>query len=204
MNILNLGWHSFRLVDGGVSLLFDPLTLADNGGKVPRTQNDIIVLSQGEEDDYGKSDGFVIANPGEYEVKDVFVYGFPSTIAGKKTTIYLVEMEGLKILHLGGAGADFKFSDELLERFADVDILLLPVGGEDFWGPKKALEIVNQLEPRITIPMGYQDKDLKVKALPLADFTKEIGGNFETGDKLKVARKDLPEDTNKFFVIEKA
>jgi len=43
-----------------------------------------------------------------------------------------------------------------------------------------------------------------VKALPLADFTKEIGGNFETGDKLKVARKDLPEDTNKFFVIEKA
>jgi len=203
MNIFNLGWHCFRLVDGGVSLVFDPLSLEEAGGKAPRMQNDIVLLSSGKESDY-KTSAFTISSPGEYEVKDVFVYGFETKVGAKSSTIYLVDMEDLKILHLGGAGSGFSFSADLLERLSGIDVLFIPVGGGDFWTPKKAIEIINELEPRIIIPMGYQESGLNIKATPLADFIKEIGGNYEEVDKLKVVRKELPEDSSKFVIIKKS
>jgi len=100
----------------------------------------------------------VISAPGEYEVQGVLIMGVPTTAraddgaAPTRNTAYLVEAEGLHVAQLGSMGALPRPQEA--ELLANVDILLLPIG-EDGLDPDAAARTVRDLEPRITIPVGY-------------------------------------------------
>lgn len=196
MTIYFYGLNTIRLQDGGVSVLIDP---TEETKASLRTQNDIILLS-GKNEEIKKNGSFVIDAPGEYEVKGIFIYAFnPAKEPGKLA--YVVAMEGVKIAHLGHL-QETGFTETDLEKLEDADILLVPVGGEDGYTAKQAVTVVNQLEPRMVVPINYQTPGFKNKLEAIEVFKKEAGANFETVDKLKISKKDLPEEETRYVVVE--
>lgn len=192
MQLSWLGNSAFKITEKEVSVVIDPFT------GMGKTQADIVLLSSGDDRqsalDTIKTDSpFVIDTPGEFEVKGVFVYGVSGkTSDGGATTFWKVEIDGVTIAHLAGIGQD-QLTEAQLEILEGSHILLLPLEGG--LTPEQAVNITNRLEPRIVIPMQYQKADA---------FIDEIGIKAETIDKLKAAKKDLPAEDMKLYILEQA
>lgn len=220
MATLTFTWHGlscFRIAAktdaDEVVIVTDPFS-SKTGVKLPRGfAANIVTLSHGHDahdavDQVG-GDPYIIRSPGEVEVKDVFVYGIPSghgAEKGKKegaNTLYRFEIGDLSVAHLGDIG--HPLTDAELERLEDIDVLLVPVGGQGSTiGAAEAVEIVNRLEPRIVIPMHFADKDFALKLDSAEKFFKEMGGTPEKVDKLKMSRKDLPQDSTAFYLFSRS
>ncbi|MQK95695.1 MBL fold metallo-hydrolase, partial [Escherichia coli] len=90
---------------------------------------------------------FLIEKAGEYEVKEVFIKAIPSfhdNSKGKErgeNLIFLIEVEGLKLCHLGDFGQK-ELESEQIEEIGEVDILMIPVGGKYTISFKEAIKIM--------------------------------------------------------------
>jgi L-ascorbate metabolism protein UlaG (beta-lactamase superfamily) len=142
----------------------------------------------------------VIKGPGEYELKDVYITGVPSWHDAERgqslgqNTIYILEMEGITLCHLGDLG--HQLSSELLEEVGDIDVLFLPVGGVSTIGGGTAAEIVRRVTPKVAIPMHYKTPTLKRDLEPVDKFLKEMGIKEKVSQpKLSVSRTNLPAST---------
>jgi len=212
MIIQYLGRSCFKLQtkgsQGEVIIAIDPFHDGD-GLKMPHFQADIVTVSHDHSDHNNteaiRGELFVISTPGEYETKDVMIYGIQSFHDNKQgkerglNTIFKIISENINLVHLGDLGENL--SDETLDKLGNVDILLIPVGGTYTIDAKKAAEVVSQIEPRIVIPMHYKMAG-EVKIAPVNDFLKACGLKSETLDKLKVAKKDLQGEETRVIVLE--
>lgn len=171
-------------------------------GEFPRSFTPQIALfSHGTENAATLSQNpFVLDTIGECEIKNTGVYSFPSN--GENNLIFKIATEGLLVVHLGKITK--KIDDSLLEKIGDPDILILPVGGKDqYLTPEDAAAVVNNIQPRIVIPVGFQC-DTENSALPIEDFIKEIGIKPELIDKkIIIKKKDLPAEETKLMILEK-
>lgn len=214
MQIQWLGQSHFKIQtkNNGQEIIIATDPYSENMGlKVSKYQADIVTVSHDHDDHNNtgsiKGEPFVISEPGEYETKGVFVCGIPAfhdDNQGKERgniIIYKIHSEEMNLVHLGDLGCDL--NDEQLEKIGDVDILFIPVGEVYTIDTKKAKEIVSIIEPRIVIPMHYQIPGLKLKSkLSNADeFLKISGLPAEKIDKLKISKKDLPQDETKIIQL---
>jgi len=104
---------------------------------------------------------------------------------------------------LGDIGQE-SLTDEQLEELEGVDILLIPVGGEETINGTGAVKIISQIQPRIVIPMHYKIPGLNTKLEPVDKFLKEFGVSApEKMEKLKISKKDLPQEETKVIILEK-
>jgi len=71
-----------------------------------------------------------------------------------KNAMFLLEAEGLRLLHAGDLG--HTLAQDQVKAAGRVDILLIPVGGYYTIGPKEADVVISQLSPRIVIPIHYK------------------------------------------------
>lgn len=156
----------------------------------------------------GKKGFLEIAAPGEYEVGGLFIYGIPAphdAVEGKKrglTTIYRFEIGDLSFAHLGDLGTPIVDAER--EALEDIDILLIPVGGNSTINAKEAVAIISELEPKIVIPMHYALPGMPKGGDGVEKFLKEIAATkAERVTKLKISKKDLPMEETKIFVLEK-
>jgi len=212
MIITWLGHSCFKIESDNTSLVTDPFD-SETGIKLPRNLEASIVTVSHSHHDHANLDGvkgnpFVISAPGEYEIKGAFIYGIPSfhdTQEGKDrglNIIYRIEIDDqddIKVAHLGDLG--HKLSADDLEKLGEIDILMIPVGGKFTLDAKEATDLVNQIEPRIVIPMHYKTPGLKIDLDPVDKFVKVSGLVHEEMSKLKVKRKDLPSDTTKIVTF---
>lgn len=212
MHIYWLGEGCFKFQSGETTVVIDPYP-KDIGLKPPRTKADIVVMSNPKSNGIESVSGdyFLIDGPGEYEIKGVFVYGVGldsvSENNGKKgeeaTTIYRIESEGISVAHLDSLNKSL--NNRELEKLENVDALIIPVGGGDVLGAKKAVEIINQVEPRIVIPMKYKLPKLKRKYDPVDNFLKEMHATkIKPLSKYIVKKKDLPQDKTDIIVLEQS
>jgi L-ascorbate metabolism protein UlaG (beta-lactamase superfamily) len=84
-------------------------------------------------------------------------------------TIYKISAEGLDLVHLGDLGQ--VLSLQQIEEIGNVDILLLPVGGNFTIDAGDAFKIVTLLQPRIVIPMHFFTPHLSFTLAPVEEFT---------------------------------
>ena len=175
------------------------------GLKPPSFQADVLLITHDHHDHNNKKaikgTPFLIEGPGEYEVKEIAIQGIPSfhdEEEGKKrgsNTIYLIEMEEMKVCHLGDFGQK-ELTEDQLEQIGDIDILMVPVGGEFTLDAKGAAHVISQIEPKIVIPMHYAIPKLKIKLDEVDKFLKEIGKKSVVPQpKLLIKKKDLPLET---------
>ena len=137
-----------------------------------------------------KSSSFIINTPGEYDTKGFFVMGIGEIV---DAVIYIVESEGIRVCHLPGIKKEL--TDEQMEMISDVDVLLADIGNSDD-SNEIAAKVINQIEPRIVVPIGY-DPSKKQKT-----FLEEMGasGN-EPQNKLSIKKKDLPQEETEVIIL---
>jgi L-ascorbate metabolism protein UlaG (beta-lactamase superfamily) len=203
------GHNCFRIRAKEATILTDPVDRS-TGYAMGKQNADIVTISDEHAGNINlnalRSDFQTIRGPGEYEMHDVFITGIRTYRDERRrpesgyNTIYLIEVEGLKIGHLGNLGHGL--SDEQAEIFNTVDLLMIAAGGGGVLGPEKAGDLVTQLSPKAVIPMRY--------ATPIGDktlddasaFVKQLGVEIpEPIDKLVVRPSDLA-DTLRLIVFQ--
>ncbi len=215
MDITWLGHSSFKIRGKEGTVVTDPFDPKSVGLEWKTPKADVVTVSHGHHDhnnvegvqaSAGRSEKgiFVVEGPGEYEVQGIVVRGwstFHDEVSGKKSgknVVYLIEMERIKVLHLGDLGHEL--SAELLEDIGQVDVLLVPVGGVYTIDSKTAAKVSKAISPAYVVPMHYQVRGLAPEVFKdltgVDEFLKEM--DVEKGEpmeKLSVAMSSLPEDT---------
>lgn len=201
---MTISWYGeacFLLESGGVRVLIEP-PQKESGLNSPRLKSDILVYSKSRNSEGSPLDGsetgtFVIDSPGEYEIKGINVLG----IADEENTLYNIEIDGIKISHLGFLGKDL--DNGKMALINDPDIIFVPVGNGSVLDAEKAMKLINKIEPSVAIPMLYDIKGLKIKRAPLSIFLKESEAKESSQPKLTIKKKDLIEEETKIVILEK-
>jgi L-ascorbate metabolism protein UlaG (beta-lactamase superfamily) len=195
---MHINWYGqtcIKIQDNGTTIAIDPYKEA--AIKSPRMAADILLLTSDKLKSAASSisgDKFVIDSPGEYEAKGIFINGVSSN--GNGQTFYFMDINGITVGHLGNT-TKAELTDKQLEMFENVDVLLVPVG-ED---AKSVAKLVNQIEPKIVIPIFYKIPKVKEKLDTLDNFKKQIGIKDETVDKLTVKKKDIPQEEMNMIIL---
>ena len=135
----------------------------------------------------------VIEGPGEYGVADFDIRGvaaqrhLDAESDPKVSTIYRVETTEIRAAVIGNIYE--KLSEAQLEEIGIVDVVIIPVGGSGYTlDATGAATIVRQIDPKIVVPVHYDDSALKYE-VPQSDvdvFIKELGAPVEEVAKLKL------------------
>lgn len=205
MQIQYFGLSSFKITTKEAVVATDPFH-KDSGLTPPRGAADILILAEKNKKLYSATTGFsgepfLVNDPGEYDVKGVTVTGIPLKQEEHYVTVFLVESEDMRILNLTHI-KDFNMKEEEVEALGEIDILIVPVGGNTVMSASAASKVVNEIEPKIVIPSHYKMSGLIIDVDPVDKFIKEMGGKKEELDKLTVKKKDLPEEGTKVIVLE--
>ncbi len=212
MIITWLGHSCFKIQDKngpeGTIVVTDPFDKS-TGFKVPNFEADIVTVSHNHKDHNNakalRGTPFIVNSAGEYDIKGVMVEGVESYHDSKegaehgKNIIYRIEMEDLTLVHLGDLGQ--ALDDKQLERLVGIDIVFIPVGGKYTIDAKKAVEVISQIEPRMVIPMHYKTKDSKIDIDGIEKFVKEMGVKPTYEEKLKISKKDLPQEDMELVIL---
>lgn len=182
MVITYYGISCFKVQSGDTVLAIYPFE-KEFGLTSPRFEAHA-VISPIPHSNYSDNKVFQITGPGEYEFKGIYIKGI---WVSPKNTIYTINWEGMKLAHMGKF-SEKELKSEIQEQIGSPDILFIPVGENGTINSEKAVKIINQIEPRIVIPMNYKKPD---------EFLKEIGEKVNQEEKLTIKKKDLPsaEDT---------
>lgn len=203
MVITYFGRQFFKVQFGDTVVALNPVG-KESKIKAARFGADIAVVSLNHPDfngvesvTYGEKKPFAITGPGEYEVGGVSVRGFQTQSQyGKEprlNTVYLVELEGIKLCFLGSMHTA-ELSDKTREALDGIDILFVPVGGGEALTPAEAHKLATKMEANVIIPMDYDDKTLK-------EFLKESGKNPKAEEKLTIKKKDLEGKAGEVVVL---
>ena len=200
-------WHGQSLFEltpsrgknNQVNIVIDPFS-QEVGLRLPKLEADIVLTTHDHYDHNNvkavAGNPFLIEGPGEYEIKEVFIQGIPAfhdDLQGKERgemTIFTIEAEELRLCHLGDLGQK-ELTPDQLEKIGEIDILMIPVGGNYTISGKEAVKIMSQIEPKIIIPMHYALPKLKVKLEGVEKFLKTMGiKKIEPVNKLTIKKKD--------------
>lgn len=196
------GQSFLKLSMGDITIAINPIG-KDSGKKPSRFGSDICLISANlpivngaDQVDLASKTPFVISGPGEFEVKGITFKGIESKFfwyEGKEkkekiNTSFVFTFDGIKICVLGIVND--KLPAEVRDQISDCDLLVLGVldgkeGENKLLSPHEANVVANNLEPKIIIPVGFDDK-----TLPL--FLKEAGAvGTQAIEKLVMKKKDL-------------
>lgn len=205
MQIQYFGLSSFKITTKEATVITDPFD-KKSGLVPPRGAADILVLAEKTNSLYSATSGisgdpFLMEDPGEYDVKGVTVTGIPLKEGEKYVNVFLIESEGIRILNLTHI-KEWTMKEDEIEELGEIDILIVPVGGESVLEASDAAKVVNEIEPKIVIPSHYDSTGLSVKADKIEKFIKEMGGKSESMDKLTLKKKDLVIEETKVVVLE--
>lgn len=175
------GQSFFQVETGdGTKIVFDPHAMNEYGR--PTCEADLVLISH-EHDDHNQPEvltgvdkakiihGLIAKgkrqdwNKVDEKYKGIRVRNVPSFhdeeegLKRGKNSIFIVETNGLKIVHLGDLG--HLLTEAEVKAIGQVDILMIPIGGIYTINGEKAKEVVKQLKPRLYIlPMHYGTKVL--------------------------------------------
>lgn len=105
-------------------------------------------------------------DPGRYQIGDIKITGIKGKHSdpygkefGQKNTIWIIEVAGLRIAHLGDNGPLFP---ENVKALQGVDILMIPIDSEYHILKKEELAaVIQQLKPKVILPMHYKLMELE-------------------------------------------
>lgn len=170
------GKNCFKIQSGDLVLVTDPFEKEKDLTPF-RGRADIIIRTQASNVRHqASSEAFEISYPGEYEVKNVSIRGWPTQ---NLRSVFLVGMDDLKIVLLGHLvnESEIKNVQEYLE---EADILFIPAA---------FVKLVRQLKPKLVIPALFEGPE------ELKPFLKELGkSEVEPQEKLTISKKDLSKE----------
>ena len=141
----------------------------------------------------GGKNPFVINGPGEYEVSNVFIQGFGAPgRANEINTIYLLSLDGLRLVHWGTLDEDK--IPEAAAGIGEADILFVPLDGATL-SPAAVYRLALTFQPKLIIPLAESEAIL-------GKFLKEAGAeDVKPIDKLALKKKDVLEKEGEVVVL---
>jgi len=205
MKLRWLGHACFLLTsDSGLRIITDPYTTGAFGLEYapPAEMADIVTVSHDHADHNNvaavKGNPQVVQGVGSHEAKGVRFKGIAAAhdqSSGKergKNTIFCFTLDGINVCHLGDLGHDL--SDQTVADIGDVDVLLIPVGGNFTIDAPVANGICKKLAPKVIIPMHF--KNARCPSFPVAgveDFA-QTRPQVKTipGSEIELKKEQLP------------
>lgn len=204
MHISWLGLAACKFETPDATVLTDPFAPSVFAPPL-RAKADVVTVSNRESEVHNHQGGvfgnpFVIDAPGEFEVKGVYIQGI--SLSPSPATAYTYDMDGLRLVHFGDMQSPP--TQALLERLGEVDVLCLPVGGGTTLAPEAAVKVVNEIEPRVVVPIFFQTSgvQLRTKLLPVTMFLREMGASrVEPVERVSLKKRDLVAEETKVVVL---
>ena len=205
MKVKWLGHACFLLTsDSGLRIITDPYTTGVFGLEYapPAETADIVTVSHDHADHNNvaavKGNPQVVQGVGSHEAKGIQFKGIATAhdeSSGKErgaNTIFCFALDGINVCHLGDLGHDL--SDQAVADIGDVDVLLIPVGGNFTIDAPVADVVCKKLSPRVIIPMHF--KNARCPSFPVAgveDFT-QARQQVKTiaGSEIELKKEQLP------------
>lgn len=197
-----LGHASFLLESNGIKLLTDPFDTG-MGYQLCKEEVNIVTVSH-EHWDHNAVDKLpgnprVIRELGNFEINSIGIQGiasFHDKEQGQQrgsNIMFKISAEDLNILHLGDLG--HVLNQQQLKEIGKIDILLIPVGGCYTLDAEDASQVVEQLQPRVIIPMHFLTPDVSLRELaPVEAFTSKFSRVVKR-PYLEINKKNLGPET---------
>src|SRR5690606_38760919 len=190
------------------SIMMDPVPRS-KGFRYNKQRADIVTLSHDHPGhtatDMISTEFKLVDGPGEYEINEVFITGVRTyhdnqrgAVHGRNT-VYVVEVEGLKICHRGDLAHEL--TDEQAEAIESIDVLLAPVGGGPGLDAPRAVAVINQIEPGIVVPIQYRTEFGDQELDPVERFLNEMGVSDVTPEEKLTVRKTTADDPGTSVVL---
>ncbi|MGI9454971.1 MAG: MBL fold metallo-hydrolase [Aeoliella sp.] len=107
--------------------------------------------------------------------------------------MFVIDVDGMRIVHCGDLGQN-ELSAVQVKAMGKVDVLCIPVGGVYTIDGNQAAAIIDQVEPRIVVPIHYKTDTLTIDLHNLDPFIDAIGDEKTVervdGNTLAVAAAD--------------
>ncbi|MBE0416048.1 MAG: MBL fold metallo-hydrolase [Dehalococcoidia bacterium] len=185
MKVKWLGHSAFIITsDEGIKILTDPYRLGMFGVNYDEIKEaaDIVVVTH-EHPDHNNVKGVpgnpeVIKGAGTRQAKGIEFRGrasFHDDSGGSQrgpNNIFCFTVNGVRLCHLGDLG--HTLSDRQLANIGEVDVLLTPMAGNFTLDAAGAHKVVDQIKPRVVIPMHYQTD--KCPTFPVTDVEPFLAG----------------------------
>ncbi|MBO4349059.1 MAG: MBL fold metallo-hydrolase [Candidatus Methanomethylophilaceae archaeon] len=200
-------WHGhacFEFENGEHTVVIDPHDGRSLGIKPPAASADIVLMTH---EHYDHRAAWIIngnhedimAREGRFSVKGLEVEGFRTfhdTTGGSErgmNTVYLFEMDGLRICHCGDLGCIP--GDDIISRIKGVDILMVPTGEVFTMEMRDVRRFIELVNPTITVPMHYRVGGLTLPISTIDDFLEIIPEEYVDyiGNEIDVTPDDLTE-----------
>ena len=118
--------------------------------------------------------------------------------------LFVAEVDGVRIVHCGDLGQT-KLTESQLKAMGRVDVLCIPVGGVYTIDGEQAVAIIEQVKPRIVVPIHYKTNVLKIGLDPIEKFLEAVGDRYEvtrsTGNTFAVRDAEGDDDQSTRVVV---
>jgi len=180
MKVHWIGHASFLITAGnGTRIITDPYD-DSIGYRVPSEAAQVVTVSH-DHFDHGNfaavpGNPQVLKEPGANQVAGLSFNGIRSShdeAGGTKrgrNVMFTMDIDGMRLAHMGDLGHVLDATQ--LKELGKVDILLLPVGGVYTVEYNEAWQLVEQVKPRVIIPMHFKTPSLKFDLAPVERFFK--------------------------------
>jgi len=208
MKVKWLGHACFLLTsESGPRIITDPYTPGAFGLDYapPAETADIVTVSHDHADHNNvaavKGNPQVVQGVGSHEAKGIQFKGIATAhdeSSGKErgsNTIFCFTLDGINVCHLGDLGHDL--SEQAVADIGDVDVLLIPVGGNFTIDAAVADTVCQRLAPKVVIPMHFKNE--RCPSFPVAgvdDFTRgRQQVKTVSGSEVEIKKEQLPTGT---------
>jgi L-ascorbate metabolism protein UlaG (beta-lactamase superfamily) len=147
-----------------------------------RQTADVVTVSHGHPH-HGHTDSIlgdprVLSGPGAYEIGSFYVVGLGTDrgeVGGVReiNTVYSITCEGVTLCHLGDLNTPL--SPRQQEELGHTEVLFAPAGGLCTLPTGRIAEVVNNLTPRIVVPLHYQTPRVTIDLEPVDGFLSDMG-----------------------------
>ncbi len=207
MEIIWHGYKCFTVKTKGGSIVVDPYS-AELGLELSNLKADAIIFTEEENKENNPkavADNPKIFNwPGEYEVAGIAlnVRELPLSPSKENKNPLLVtfEIDSIRVGYL--TNLTMNITDEVFSQFGNIDVLIVPVDQKknDYKQFHAAME---EIEPRIVIPIYYATPGLNLELDAPGPFLKKAGASDnQTRDKFSAnSKSDLPSEKTEFVIL---
>lgn len=160
MKVTWIGHSCFKLEEKGYTIVIDPYEADSIPGLTPVHEKANEVLKSHDHYDHNALDSVEIIEGGEspFKISTIETYHDDSQGAERgKTLIHIFETEDRKVAHLGDLGCEL--TDDQMAQLADIDLIMIPVGGIYTLDAAQAAQLTVDLNARWTIPMHYRSQE---------------------------------------------
>ena len=201
MDLVYLGHSSFRLHASSMVVVTDPFP--ESLGLRTDARPAAVVTVSNTHPNHSAAHAVsgapkVFRAPGEYEYNGIVVRGVmtplpPGVPHERRNVAYTIEMDGVNVCHLGDLA--LPLTTRQVDELKPVDVALAPAGGHCAISPDHALQTIQDLDPRIVIPMHYAHGQAGVTLDGPGAFLRRLGQDeLQPQPRLVVTTGNLPTD----------